>query len=144
MSDLVPVRQAEGLRSPGNSRQRMHQGGTTMKPFCLEGKCQKCGGEAIGVRYCTGSEWYRCCSLNLSTEHLHRSCSRCHYEWAERCQEAKPTPEQPRENELPARWLEARTRIAELEAEVVALRGLLLNAETKAAIENLQNVAPRM
>jgi len=56
-----------------------------MKEFNFKEKCSKCGGEEILTFYCKGSRWGWECSFTKVSEHLHRKCERCKYEWAEKC-----------------------------------------------------------
>lgn len=66
-----------------------------MQKFKEDSVCPKCEHESVGVRYCPGDETVeldfigtrspnlQVCYLEQKGEHLHRSCSRCQYEWAE-------------------------------------------------------------
>jgi predicted nucleic-acid-binding Zn-ribbon protein len=60
-----------------------------MKPFDENAVCPKCGHTDIAVFYYRGqSETSICPVLHRHEEHLHRSCRRCHYSWAEACLDA--------------------------------------------------------
>jgi len=54
-----------------------------MDRFNAKTRCLKCGGEA-------STEWHMQdddrCDIDLrDSEHLHRTCTRCGYDWLEKC-----------------------------------------------------------
>ena len=48
-------------------------------------KCPKCGEEGTTTWHCGGSSWDWECCFRKEKEHLHRCCTNCKYEWAEKC-----------------------------------------------------------
>jgi hypothetical protein len=64
------------------------------------GKCPKCNGEDVSTRYIKqGGKYGEPCEFYSAdvrdTEHMHRHCRRCSYEWCEACATAAPTVEAP-------------------------------------------------
>lgn len=59
------------------------------KPYDAEGTCPKCGCADVITWYCEniGSYYLKSCYHKFRSEHLHRACQRCHYEWHEACVE---------------------------------------------------------
>lgn len=60
-----------------------------LNKFTESARCPKCGCEDISTIYCmdpTPGElcWYMD-ELENDTEHFHRTCTRCKYEWLELC-----------------------------------------------------------
>ena len=64
-----------------------------MNPHNSKAKCPKCGDRKIRTWYCAGGcfEWN--CSQKIESEHLHKRCETCHYEWPEKCVENKKLEE---------------------------------------------------
>lgn len=62
--------------------------------FTESAVCPKCWGDGVGVRYCRGRTIQgdpverfakRFCPVG---EHLHRTCTRCRFEWIEACRDS--------------------------------------------------------
>lgn len=60
-----------------------------MEPYNPFKLCPKCGNSQVTTFYCKGVESNStsdiCYKRGIRSEHLHRRCGRCHFEWLERC-----------------------------------------------------------
>lgn len=57
-----------------------------MEKYNPNAECIKCGGNLIDVYYCnshTPNRYAKC--YKIETDHLHRRCGKCTYEWIEEC-----------------------------------------------------------
>lgn len=71
-----------------------------MNPYNPQAPCPKCGYPAVSTRYHAKPELLQICkkSGGVESEHLHRTCERCGYEWLEAClppTTTAPAPYQP-------------------------------------------------
>lgn len=61
-----------------------------MKKYDPKSKCPKCGDKKVNTYYCRGDKYtYGTICGGEDTEHLHRNCQKCHYEWLEAVLERK-------------------------------------------------------
>ena len=67
------------------AREKAAAADATRMQFYLERACPKCGynDKPAIVRYQTADA--PCAPIHGTTEHLNRTCRRCHYSWAEDC-----------------------------------------------------------
>jgi ribosomal protein S27AE len=59
-----------------------------MRPFNVERNCPKCGCLDVGARHLSRKEFpnsrsYYDCERRENTEHIHRHCRRCGFNWDE-------------------------------------------------------------
>jgi ribosomal protein S27AE len=68
--------------------------GPAQLEYDAERCCPKCGHDVVSTYYSSG-RWscgYGDRFMHPDTEHLDRTCQRCHYRWPERCPESAPNP----------------------------------------------------
>lgn len=64
-----------------------------LKPFDEGALCPKCGGRDVSFKYCMSAHSIDEYEADVRTEHLHRQCARCGYEWLEATMDAaEPEP----------------------------------------------------
>jgi ribosomal protein S27AE len=52
-----------------------------LEAFDENSTCPKCGGRDVSMSYCTDTHAAGEYSSEVTTEHMHRRCNRCGYEW---------------------------------------------------------------
>lgn len=63
-----------------------------LKPYDGRIRCPKCGHNRVGTRYCDGKA--PACGLYLPVEHLHRTCQRCGFGFAQLTKDHSPKPKE--------------------------------------------------
>ena len=58
-----------------------------MQPYNADTKCSKCGSDNVNSTFCKEPLSHKICGgwgkKKVTTEHIHRNCLRCRFEWLE-------------------------------------------------------------